>query len=121
LAEIEFSATVASPQPQWLVVGTAGGIVASASELQVRWFDPTSLPVLEASPEAAAGRLYGHHDKIDWSEETIQIPPPVERTQNYYRTLYATLHDGAEPVVTPSSVRRQIAMVTEARRQTGFF
>lgn len=120
VAEVESSAAVAFPQDHWFIAGTAGGIHGSMSELQLRWFDPAALPEIEADPETPEGRKYGYSETIDWSEETIAIPPPAERTQNYYRQLYATLREGAELFVTPASVRRQIAVINEAREQTGF-
>ncbi|WP_152362354.1 Gfo/Idh/MocA family protein [Microlunatus speluncae] len=120
LVEVESSAAVAFPQDHWFIAGTAGGIVGSMSELKVRWFDPAALPDLEASPDAAVGRAYGRSETIEWSEETLPIEPPAERTQNYYRTIYATLREGADLFVTPASVRRQISIITEARNQTGF-
>ncbi len=120
VVEVESSAAIAFPQEHWLIAGTAGGIAGSMSELKVRWFDPAALPELEASPESPEGRKYGHTETIDWSEETISVPPPAERTQNYYRALYATLREGADLFVTPASVRRQIGIITEARTQTNF-
>jgi predicted dehydrogenase len=120
VVEIESSATVAFPQNHWFIAGTAGGITGSMSELQVRWFDPASLPDLEVRTGAAEGRQYGSGETIEWSEETIPVPPPSERTQNYYRTIHATLREGADLFVTPASVRRQIGIITEARTQTGF-
>lgn len=120
LVEVESSAAIAYPQDHWLIAGTAGGITGSMSELKVRWFDPAALPELEADPNTPEGRRYGYTETIDWQEETIEVPPPAQRTQNYYRTIYATLREGADLFVTPASVRRQIGVITEARNQTGF-
>jgi len=120
VVEVESTATVAFPQSHWFIAGTAGGIVGSMSELQVRWFDPATLPPLEASTATPEGRQYGSGETIEWQEETISVPPPSERTQNYYRTIYATLREGADLFVTPASVRRQIGVIAEARQQTGF-
>ena len=120
VVEIESSASVAFPQDHWFIAGTAGGIVGSMSELRLRSVDPATLPDLEVKAGAAEGRQYGSGETIEWSEETITIPPPSERTQNYYRTIYATLREGADLFVTPASVRRQIGIITEARTQTNF-
>lgn len=120
LVEVESSAAIAYPQDHWLIAGTAGGITGSMSELKVRWFDPASLPELEADPASPEGRKYGSSETIDWQEETLEIPPPAQRTQNYYRAIHATLREGADLFVTPASVRRQIGVITEARNQTGF-
>ncbi|GAB3763581.1 Gfo/Idh/MocA family protein [Microlunatus parietis] len=120
LVEVESSAAIAYPQDHWLIAGTAGGITGSMSELKVRWFDPAALPELEADPDTPEGRKYGYTETIDWQEETIEVPPPAQRTQNYYRTIYATLREGADLFVTPASVRRQIGVIAEARNQTGF-
>jgi predicted dehydrogenase len=118
--EVESSASIAFPQTDWFIAGTAGGILGSMSDLKVRWFDPAALPALEVKSGAAEGRQYGNQEAIHWFEETIAVPPPTERTQHYYRAIYATLREGAGLFVTPASVRRQIDVITRARQQTGF-
>ncbi|NED95717.1 Gfo/Idh/MocA family oxidoreductase [Phytoactinopolyspora alkaliphila] len=121
--DLESSSVVATPQPDWLIAGTTGGLTSQANKLTVRWFDPAGLTELETDERVAvAGRQYGTGEQIDWHEETIDLEPPSgERTVLYYRRLAETLQDGADVFVTPQSVRRQIALMEQARQQTGFY
>ncbi|WP_165368335.1 Gfo/Idh/MocA family protein [Phytoactinopolyspora endophytica] len=120
-ADIESSSTVATPQPAWMIAGTAGGLVSTDDGgLKVRWCDPDALAELRVDEGPAADRRYGTGEQIDWHEQTIEVEPPGgQRTALYYQRLAATLRDGAELFVTPESVRRQIEIIERAREQTG--
>ncbi|WP_166349614.1 Gfo/Idh/MocA family protein [Phytoactinopolyspora limicola] len=119
--EVESTSAVAIAQPDWLIAGTTGTLVSQANQLTLRWFDPATLPALEADDGIAAGRKYGTGEQIDWQEETIELAAPgPERTLRYYERLAATLRDGADLYVTPASVRRQIELMERARTQAGF-
>lgn len=118
--DLESSMLVAAPQDSWFVVGSAGTISGSPTELTVKWTDLASLPALEASPDSPAGRAYGNGETYEWQTETIVPPPNNQRTQQYYRKIYETLRNGADLFVTPSSVRRVSALIDQAREQAHF-
>lgn len=114
LIEIETMASVALPQPAWFVTGTAGGIVGSAQELTVRWLDPASLPEITATTGPAPGRRYFSSEVLPWQEEQIRVEP-TDRTHVFYQNLYEVITAGAELAITPESVRRQVAILEDAR------
>ncbi|AYY14001.1 gfo/Idh/MocA family oxidoreductase [Actinobacteria bacterium YIM 96077] len=119
--EVLSSSAVAFTQPDWLIAGTSGSLLSQDNTMTVRWFDPATLPPLEADEGMAPGRRYGTGEQIDWQEETTVLDPPTEaRTLHYYERLAATLRDGAELFVTPGSVRRQIELMERARARAGF-
>lgn len=120
-ADIESTAAVATPQPAWMIAGTAGGIVSTPDGLHVRWHDPTTLTHLHPDEGAVPGRRYGLDEHIEWHTETIPVEPPgPQRTVRYYHALARTLRHGAELHVTPASIRRQIDTMERTRHQTGF-
>lgn len=120
-AEVTASSAIAVGEPDWLVAGTTGALLSQKNTMTVRWFDPATAPPLDVNPGMAPGRRYGTGEKIAWQEETIDLDPPGEaRTLQYYDRLAATLRDGADLFVTPESVRRRIALMDQARAQTGF-
>ena len=120
-ADIESTAVVATPQPAWMIAGTAGGLVSTPDGLHVRWHDPTTLTDLQADEGAVPGRRYGLDEQIEWHTETIDVEPPgAERNTRYYHALARTLRHGADLHVTPASVRRQIQTIESARQLTGF-
>lgn len=119
VADIEISHCDAFAPPEWTVLGTAGGLQGTSSELKVRWIDAAALPPVTASEGPAAGRSYGTPERLDWHEETLR--PKQERTPYalFYDRLADTLRAGAPLFVTPESVRRQIEIIERAREATG--
>lgn len=117
LLEIETMASVALPQPAWFVTGTAGAIVGSPGELTVRWVDPAALPPISATTGPAPGRRYLSSEVLPWQEEVLTVEP-ADRTAAFYDNFHAVLRHGAPLAITPASVRRQVAILTEARGRT---
>lgn len=119
LVEIEASATVALPQPAWFVVGTRGTVTGTTRSLHVRWLDGAVPPVPEPSEGAAAGRRYLSSDPLPWAEEEIEVPPD-RRTQEYYLQLHEAITNGADPMVSPASIRRLLDLIDLAREDADF-
>ena len=121
LAEIESSLAMAIPQPAWQISGTTGALVGDGTTFTLRWFDPNSLVSLALDEGPAVGRRYGNGETIDWQQE-VRTLGRGNRSQalRYYDRLESTLRDGAEVFVTPASVRGQIQVIENARRQTGY-
>lgn len=121
LLEVEASSTVAIPQPEWLVIGTAGAVSGTPPELAVRWSDPSAWGPLTIDDGPAAGRRYPAAAPVEWVDERITVPADDRPAAlRFYDNLAAALHGDAELVVTPESVRRQIDILDRARVQTGF-
>lgn len=117
LIEIEASYCVALPQPGWLVVGTAGGLTGSPAQgLTARWIDPATLPDLQVDEGPAAGRKYGSDEVLTWSEELVAIEQSSRsQTLEFYDAFADTLANGRDLLVSPESIRRQIALIERAR------
>lgn len=121
VVDLESSNVVATPQPDWFISGTAGGLVSQDNRITVRWHDAARLPEIETDDRAAQGREYGTGEQIEWFEEYIDVDPPTaDRTSRFYERLAATLREGADLFVTPASVRRQIDLMERARKQADF-
>lgn len=121
LLQVEASSAVAIPQPDWVVLGTAGALVGTTGALRLRRSDPTAWPPLAADPAlAAAGRSYGEPEDLAWTEETIEVTTEGRPVDLFYDDLVTALRTGAEPAVTAASVRRQIDLLERARRLTGY-
>ncbi len=120
VADIESSFCAAFPQPEWLILGTAGALQGAKDELRVRWFDPAALPPLRLDEGPAAGRRYGTGEAIAWREETLRPAQARSPALLFYDKLRATIREGAPLFVTAQSIRRQIAIIERAREQAGF-
>jgi scyllo-inositol 2-dehydrogenase (NADP+) len=84
----------------------------------VRWkyFDPEEAPPLVLDTQPTPDRSY-NWEELPWHEQTS-----VPAAEGYgggvlqlYRDLYATVREGAPLVITPESVRRQVAILEKCR------
>lgn len=118
MVDIELTSVCAYPQDEWLVMGTRGGLTGDHSRIQWKYYDPASRPLMRASCEPTPDRSY-NRAKIEWQEECYELPKdrdPMGYLKTY-RDLYGSLRNGESLAITPESVRRQIAILDECRRQ----
>lgn len=120
VVDVEITTACAYPSPDWLIMGRYGSLTGSTGRLEWKYYDPSALPPLTAEAGPAAGRSYGKAEEIPWRTEVAELKGGPNITATYYDRLYATLRDGAPLLVTPESVRRQIALFDEIRRRSGF-
>lgn len=116
LIDAEVSYCITTPQPEWILAGTYGGLVSSADGLQVKWFDPHAAPPLAMQEGPAAGRRYDNDDVLPWQEETI-TPVPGRGSGEFYDNLALAIREGAPLAITPESVRDTIAVLETCRQQ----
>ncbi|MDE0431329.1 MAG: Gfo/Idh/MocA family oxidoreductase [Caldilineaceae bacterium] len=116
LVEINIITACAFPQPNFLVLGTQGTLVCDHNEAHWRYFDPDDAPplILDEAP-IARDRTY-NREQLPWKEERVPIPyDGAGNVQALYHSLYAAIREGAEPEITPESVRAQIAVLEKCR------
>ena len=116
--DVEVTNAAAIRQDSWYIMGTQGGLVGGAQELRWRFFNPKLLPQREATAEPTPDRGYNRED-VPWQEESWK--KGEEKTTGYdmvYLNLYETIRNGAPVAITPESVRKQIAIFEECRRQS---
>ncbi|GAC1431876.1 MAG: hypothetical protein NVSMB65_05450 [Chloroflexota bacterium] len=116
-ADVEVTLCAALPQPEWVVLGTAGAVQGTQGELTVRWHDPATLAPLVLDEGPAAGRRYGTGERITWYDETLSPKQARPQVLLFYDRLFATLRENAPLLVTPESIRPQIEIIERARAQ----
>jgi predicted dehydrogenase len=117
LVDAEVSNCMAfSPQPEWMVAGTCGGLVSSLEGVKVKWFDPNEAPPIGMNDGPAADRKYGNDDRLPWREETVPYPK-TRGFVEFYDNVAAAIRDGAQLLITPESVRETIAVLEICRIQ----
>ena len=104
------------PQPKWMVAGTYGGLVSSPEGVKVKWFDPKEAPPIGMNDGPAIGRKYGNDDRLPWWEETIPYPK-TRGFVEFYDNVAAAIRNGAPLLITPKSVRENIAVLEICRIQ----
>lgn len=121
LVDIEMTQAFAYGQDRWQIMGTQGSLTGSQKQIRWKYFDPRVAEPRPLSKEPTADRSY-NRDTLPWCEETWDATEDV--TSGYellYQDLYETLVNGAPLAITPESVRRQIAVLEECRRQSSLY
>ena len=123
--DIEISSCQAYPGPAFNVQGTRGGLKATTSAAEWRYFKPSEAPKqkLIRTPIAnAEGMPVYVSETLKWHTGKWEVPPAQAdmygcMAAEFYRDLYRTLTAGAPLKITPQQVRRQIAVIEECHRQ----
>lgn len=125
--DIEFFATCAYPQDNWMVMGTSGGLRGSGNTLQYRWVDWSEEPPRPVTAKSTSDRSY-NQEKLNWMEETIKMgensgvpgaAPISGLAERFYANLYAALRTGEPLKVPPEEIRHRIAIIEKARQYAG--
>jgi scyllo-inositol 2-dehydrogenase (NADP+) len=120
--DIEIVQDCAFVLPTWVVMGEYGSILGDEKSLTVKWCDPADLSPLTADEGPAVGRSYARNEPA-WTTEEIRLDGYGQghfRSHAWYVHLYESLSEGKPLLVTPESVRRQVAALEEVRRLSGF-
>lgn len=118
--DVEVTSCSAFPHPEWLVVGAYGSLQGTTRELTYKYYDPKDLPALRVEEGPAEGRSYGKPENVPWQEKHTTIDASKDVKILFYNALYKSIRYGEPLLVTPESVREQIALFDECRRQNNF-
>lgn len=118
MIDLEITAACPYGQGAWLVMGTCGGLSGTASALKWKYFDPKDLPPRQVDRKPTPDRSY-NSEPVPWKPEEswdakAEPGPPAHQ---FYVDLYGVLRHGQSLVITPESVRRQMAVLEECHRQ----
>ena len=119
--DVKVSNSMAMGAPHYQVFGTRGALVGDMDKLQWCFFDPAVLDERKPDPNSMPDRSYNRYD-LPWQEESWAIAGAD--TQGYvplYLSFYETIRHGAPLAITPESVRRNIAVLEECRRQSPLY
>ncbi len=136
LIDLEISSCCGYSPFTYQVYGSRGGLRATQTEAQWRYFDPAAAPELVLRREPLAdekGDPIYPRETIEWierkwpeedesaetSDDKSYAPaqPGVNMSKAFYDMLHRTLATGAPLEITPQQVRRQMAVIAACRRQ----
>ena len=123
---LEISSDCAYPAFTYQVYGTQGGMRATMTEAQWRYYNPKTAPKHRATKQPITqadgwSPAYCRED-LKFTEKTWALP---ERNSDlfhtigirFYRMWHKHMTEGAPLEITPEQVRQQIAVIEEAHRQ----
>lgn len=120
--DMEISSTCAYPIESWLVMGTLGTLRGGTRELHWKYITPEQFPSQILERCAPADRLFNRCDDeetLPWQAASWSGPKAPHPMSWYYKSVYASLREGAPLAVTPESVRRVMAVVEKCHQQAG--
>ena len=119
--DVEVSNSMAMGAPHYQVFGTYGALVGDMDKLTWRFINPASLDERLPDPNPTPDRSYNRYD-LPWQEEGWSAGNADQSGYvPLYLSLYETLRHGAPLAITPESVRRNIAVLEECRRQSALY
>jgi len=122
--DIDISSLQAYPiGNKYNVSGTLGGLIADATKVQWKYFDPEKAPKQEFWKPWSQDRHYCS-EELQWVEETWSYNNTNSNAtgfsgivQSLYRDFYKVVTEGKEPEIKLEQVRRQIYIMEEAHKQ----
>jgi predicted dehydrogenase len=124
LVEILLSSYLAFPMgPQYNISGTLGGIESNMTEVKWKFFNPAKAPKQAMWKKWSNNRQYCS-EALPWEECSWKREMPNSFSHNskaFYDNIHAALTKGADLVVEPGEVRRQIIAMEECYRQNSMF
>ncbi len=105
------------------VSGTLGGMIADATRVQWKYFDPKTAPKHEFWQPWSCNRQYCG-EQLNWIENTWECLKANENANGFsemvgllYRDFYSMATRGTAPEIKLEQVRRQIYIMEEAHKQ----
>ena len=118
VVDVEISSVAAAMEkpPHWTILGKYGALTGSVSHLSWKYYDPQSVPILEAAESAASNREYDKAEDLPWIEESLDLGPDQSQ-KLFYDALYAAIREGAPAPASGAEIRDLIALFDECRAQ----
>lgn len=115
LVDIELTHACAYPQENWLIMATQGSLTSDRNTIHWKYFDPHEAPPLALDTNPTPDRSY-NMEELPWREERYDVPRDfLGEVRHLFRDLYTTIRQDAPLVITPESVRRQMAILARCR------
>ncbi|MEA3335675.1 MAG: Gfo/Idh/MocA family oxidoreductase [Chloroflexota bacterium] len=116
LIDIELTHANAFPQASCLVMGTQGSLISDRQLIRWRYFDPEEAPPLVLDTKPTPDRTYNSED-LPWQEASYQPDRNFLRdVRCLYQDLFMSIRHDAPLVISPESVRRQVAVLEQCRQ-----
>jgi predicted dehydrogenase len=124
LIDIEISSCAAYPTDMYTSMGDRGGLRASTTHIDWRFYDVETAPgqQLQLEPlQGPAGEPLYCREELQWTEKSWEHEDTTDTFTGAVRRLYTNLYEhllnGTPLLITPQQVRQQIAVAEEAHRQ----
>jgi len=122
LVDLEVSGGSAIKEPEYIVLGSKGGLTCNGSEITLRYLDPAvTLPPRKANP-GNPGAAFGSPEQLPWIEKTIAISPASKCTKNdtIWVELYNAIRNGKRYPITTAESIEVMRVISAVKKGTKF-
>ncbi|MCY3024223.1 MAG: Gfo/Idh/MocA family oxidoreductase [Planctomycetota bacterium] len=120
--DIEISGGAAIKEPEYIVLGTKGGLTSSEEDITLRYLDASvKLPPRKPDP-GAPGAHFGSPEKLPWIEKTIPVCPAYksDMPNSIWYELHSAIRKGTRfPITTDESVA-VMKVISAAKKGTKY-
>jgi scyllo-inositol 2-dehydrogenase (NADP+) len=113
--DVELTSACAYPQDRWHIMGSAGALRGNEDALEWKTVDWSTLPPRPLDRTPTPDRSY-NKETLPWVVNRWEKPANTPREYTaFYQDLHESIAHGRPLVVSPESVRRQLAVIAACR------
>ena len=119
--DLEISGGSAMFEPEYIVLGTKGGLSATGDLITLRYLDPkVKLAPRKADP-GTPGESFGRPDNLQWIEQTIPVAPKKKVDMaTIWDDMHASIRHNATYPITLEQAAAVMKVVSAAKKNTPF-
>jgi scyllo-inositol 2-dehydrogenase (NADP+) len=121
VVDLQISGGAAVSEPEYIVLGTRGGLRSSGNEIVLRYLDPANKLPTRRAKSGMPGQGFGTPDTLKWVEQTIPVAPGSGATMtSIWDHLHASIREGKPFPITLDEALGVMKVVSAARKGTAF-
>ncbi|OGV64243.1 MAG: hypothetical protein A2498_05255 [Lentisphaerae bacterium RIFOXYC12_FULL_60_16] len=121
VVDLQISGGSAIPEPEYIVLGTRGGLRSSGNEIYLRYLDPQNKLIRRRAKPGTPKQGFGSPDNLRWIEKTIPVEPKSGATMtSIWNHLYDSIRKGKPFPITLDEALGVMQVVTAAKKGTPF-
>lgn len=121
VVDLQISGGSAIPEPEYIVLGTRGGLRSSGNEIYLRYLDPQNKLLPRRAKAGTPKQGFGSPDNLKWIEKTIPVAPRSGATMtSIWDHLYDAIRIGKPFPISLDEALGVMQVVAAARKGTPF-
>lgn len=123
IIDLEISGGAAIKEPEYIVLGTKGGLTCTGNDIQLRYINPgqklSRIRAKRTNPPLQGG--FGQKEELDWIDKVIPVAPETAcNTDHIWDHLYAAIRESRPFPITLDEALQVMEVVSAVKRGTEF-
>jgi scyllo-inositol 2-dehydrogenase (NADP+) len=121
VVDLQISGGAAIAEPEYIVLGSRGGLESSGDEIHLRYLDPKKKLKPRRAKSATPKQGFGSPDSLKWIEKTIPVAPASGATMtSIWDHLHAAIRRGQPFPITLDEALGVMRVISAARKTSPF-